>query len=268
MANRPGTQVAIGNGQTVNADAAPHFLAARAHVARETGVVIAWTQGTRTWDEQFRLWDGYQKKLRGIKGYAHFNPAWHPDDPRANHMDGTAVDCGSGVGYLVTLVSQAAHRIFPLYGIEFDVPGEGWHAHFVRGVMPAGSDLTPIPDQSQEDDMFTPTDSRRLEFILNILAVDDSAAGGAGGMRHTLGKLYELQAAQANRFALVRQEGRPEVFLSVDRQELRWIKSEASLKDQRYTLHTLGSPIADAPEQVVANLDAFGTIIGDKPTGY
>ena len=115
--------------------------------------------------------------------------------------------------------------------------------------------------------MFNDTDRENLNQIKAILALDAGPAG-PGGMRQVVGKSYELQVAASDRFALVRKQGKPEVFLSVDRQELRWIKSEESLKDQRYTLRTLGASNADDPVQVVKNLDAYGTIIGDKPAGY
>lgn len=142
MTNTPKAQAGIGDGQTVNIDAAVNFIHWRAAIANACGVWVTWTQGTRTWQEQYRLWDGWRRKLPG------FNPAWHPDDPKATHLAGESVDVGSQVGYINTLVSKTAHALAPQFGIEFDVPGEPWHAHRVRPYNPP---KLPTPTQEEED---------------------------------------------------------------------------------------------------------------------
>ena len=269
MANRAGLQTSIGNGQTLNADAAIYWRLLVAAVAAACGVWVVATEGTRTYARQLYLWQN-----RNRPG---FNPAWHPDDARAYHVAGNAVDVGSQVGFILTLVSIAFYRLAGDYGFRPTVKGEPWHFEWRQewvaprirsqvGTTPASPSPTPFPN-SPEDDMFDATDRENLNQIKAILALDNGPAG-AGGIRQTVGKTYELQIAAGDRYALVRKQGRAEVFLSVDRQELRWIKSEESLKDQRYVLRSLGWRFADAPVEVVANLDAFGTIIGDKPAGY
>ena len=272
MANTPGIQASIGNGQTMNADAAIYWRLLVAAVAAACGVWVVATEGTRTYAKQLYLWQN-----RNRPG---FNPAWHPDDARAYHLSGRAVDVGSQVGFVLTLVSIAFYKLSGLYGFRATVKGEPWHFEWrlewvspairaMVGTTPAAGPATPIPipPVSEEDDMFTDAHARQLSDLVAMLALDKGPAG-EGGIRQTLNVIYGHIAAQAGRFALVRKDGRAEVFLSVDRQELRWIKSEESLKDQRYTLRTLGASNADDPVQVVKNLDAYGTIIGDKPAGY
>jgi hypothetical protein len=69
-------------------------------------------------------------------------------------------------------------------------------------------------------------------------------------------------------YSLVRLSDRPEVFLSVNRESLRWIKDERELELIRYTLRGVGAPAADRPVEVIGDLPAYGTIIGDRPAGY
>jgi hypothetical protein len=119
MSNKAGPQASIGNGQTLNADAAVYWHLLVAAVAAACGVWVVATEGTRTYARQLYLWQN-----RNRPG---FNPAWHPDDSRANHVAGRCVDVGSQVGYVLTLVSIAFYRLAGSYGFRATIPGEPWH---------------------------------------------------------------------------------------------------------------------------------------------
>jgi hypothetical protein len=152
VANSAGSQSFIGNGQTLNADAARYWLALVARILRETGIVIVATEGTRNYARQMYLWVNRNKPG--------FNPAWHPDSPYAYHLSGRAVDVGSGVGYLTTRASAAFYRLAGLYGFRPTVQGEPWHfewrAEWVGiSLETAATVATPIPTKSEEDTMNT-----------------------------------------------------------------------------------------------------------------
>lgn len=157
MANRPGAQASIGNGQTLNADAAIYWRLLVAAVFAACGVWVIATEGTRTYARQMYLWTN-----RNRPG---FNPAWHPDSPYAYHLSGRAVDVGSGVGFLATLVSIAFYRLAGLYGFRATVKGEPWHFEWrlewvsapiriMVGTVPASTGTKPIPtpDPLKEDE--------------------------------------------------------------------------------------------------------------------
>lgn len=157
MANQAGLQASIGNGQTMNADAAIYWRLLVAAVAAACGVWVVATEGTRTYARQLYLYVN-----RNRPG---FNPAWSPDSPYAYHLSGRAVDVGSGVGYLATLVSIAFYRLAGLYGFRPTVKGEPWHFEWrlewvspaIRaavGTVPASTSTKPIPEpESEEDDV-------------------------------------------------------------------------------------------------------------------
>lgn len=150
MANTPGAQLSIGNGQTLNADAARHFLALVAEIFDETGIVILATEGTRTFARQSTLYTGWVARLPG------YNPAWPPNSPFAYHLSGRAVDVGSGVGYRVTLASQAFYERAGKYGFRASIAGEPWHfewrAEWVQTpVTPAAPAPTPYPSEEDDD---------------------------------------------------------------------------------------------------------------------
>jgi hypothetical protein len=175
VANQAGVQASIGNGQTLNADAAVYWRLLVAAVAAACGVWVVATEGTRTYARQLYLW-----QHRNEPG---FNPAWHPDDARANHVAGRCVDVGSGVGFVLTLVSIAFYRLAGLYGFRATVPGEPWHFEWrlewvsaaIRaqaGSAPASSSKTPIPDPEpqEEDDM-------KLRLITTPINNKDASGG-------------------------------------------------------------------------------------------
>jgi len=119
MANVPGPQASIGNGQTLNVDAARHWNAMVAEIKQATGIAIVATEGTRSWERQ-----NYLYVNRNRPG---FNPAWSPDDPRANHVAGRCVDVGSNVGYVKTREAIVFRQYAASYGFHETVRGEPWH---------------------------------------------------------------------------------------------------------------------------------------------
>lgn len=153
MANTAGPQVGIGNGQTLNADAARYWLALVAAIYVAHGFTIVATEGTRNYARQRDLYQGWVQRRDG------FNPAWSPDSPYAYHLSGRAVDVGSRVGYLATAESKAFYALAGLYGFRPTVKGETWHfewrAEWVGISLEAAKHAPrtiPTP-KSQEDDM-------------------------------------------------------------------------------------------------------------------
>lgn len=183
MANRPGVQASIGNGQTLNADAAIYWRLLVAAVALACGVWVIATEGTRTYARQLYL---YQNRNR-----PGFNPAWSPDSPFAYHLSGRAVDVGSGVGFMATIVSKTFYRLAGLYGFHATVKGEPWHFEWrlewvhpsIRasvGSTPASTSTTPI--RTDDDEMLTP---EAQDFIRNTVgsAVGDAVRTVLDGVR-------------------------------------------------------------------------------------
>lgn len=167
MANTAGPQASVGNGQTMNADAAKYYNALVREVRAATGVAPVATEGTRTYARQKYLYDNRNKPG--------FNPAWHPDDRRAYHLSGRAVDVGSGVGYVNTAVSKDFYGRAPAFGFRATVQGEPWHFEWqsawvrpdirqrVDTARPAETKPpTPIPEE--EDD------SMKSMFIIQTKA--------------------------------------------------------------------------------------------------
>jgi hypothetical protein len=163
MANSPGPQMSIGNGQTLNADVAVLWNGLAEEMHREDGIVLVATQGTRTWQEQYNLWAGYQKKMAGVAGYSNYNPAWHPDDPRANHIAGKCVDAASNVGYTSTREARQFRLRCGKWGIRLTVAGEPWHVQIERAWAsaailalidrPTSPAATPAPIEEQDSTM-------------------------------------------------------------------------------------------------------------------
>lgn len=178
MANTSGAQASIGNGQTMNVDAAMHWNAMVGAILRDHKVPIIATEGTRTRSRQSYLYDGYRFGRIDPTTGRKFNPAWSPDSPYAYHLSGRAVDVGSGVGFS----NRAEYRIFreyaKQYGFRETVKGEPWHfewrsdwvsdhiKNYLAASNPAGSNPTPIP---VEDDL-TPEQDRMLKYVYEVLS--------------------------------------------------------------------------------------------------
>lgn len=160
MANTSGRQSSIGNGQTMNFDAALYYNALVREVAQATGVTVVATEGTRTYARQLQLYNLYRDGLG--------NPAWSPDSPYAYHLSGRAVDVGSQVGYVNTAISKAFYARAGRYGFQASVKGEPWHFEWrdswvspdVRAAVSAASNggatpITPLPvPPPREPDMY------------------------------------------------------------------------------------------------------------------
>lgn len=152
------------DGQRVEASTvAPNFQAMAAEFRRVFGMSLHVRSGTRTWDEQYRLWDGYR---RGLPGYS---LALHPDNPLAHHVETNPngsraldlYDSGSDPG--VTRVGTQRNNWirdncprwgFTLSGLTFS-PQEGWHIHYTGtiggGGAPAGGANWPARERYGED---------------------------------------------------------------------------------------------------------------------
>ena len=162
--NYPGPQAAIGGGQTLNVDAALYLFALAGAVREEIGVRLEYTEGTRSWDQQNRFYQGYIKGLIDPNTGKRYNPAYNPDDPRAYHLAGSAVDFGSGVGYRGTAAQKAVHKLGPLYGFDFPIGNELWHGQWSRRSVKRPIDTATLVvspfDTSEED-----TSMDKLRFI-------------------------------------------------------------------------------------------------------
>src|SRR6478736_4551147 len=144
------------DGQRVEASTvAPAFQQMAAEFARVWGLTLHVRSGTRTWQQQYALWDGYRK---GLPGYS---LALHPDNPLAYHVEtnpqgSRALDLyDSGADAGVTKIGTPRNNWirdncprwgFTLSGLTFNPP-EGWHIHYTReigGGDPAGGGGTPL----------------------------------------------------------------------------------------------------------------------------
>lgn len=131
-----GAQLAIENGQTLNAEAGRQYIAFVNEVDRQVGYHVPLTEGTRTWERQNYLYVNQHKPG--------FNPAWPPDRPSV-HQLGNAADMGGLVGFRGTKAQVTAHRIGPDYGFTFPIGSELWHAEYhgnAKLVAPAGIRFT------------------------------------------------------------------------------------------------------------------------------
>ena len=139
MRDYAGPQVAIGNGQTINATVKPYLDALTAAVLADPAVIAAgltslvYTEGTRTWARQNYLFVNQDRPG--------FNAAYSPDRP-SDHQWGNAIDFGSGAGYAGTPVQLALHRLGPRYGFSFPISNELWH-----GVCDPAT-AQPLPSQT------------------------------------------------------------------------------------------------------------------------
>jgi hypothetical protein len=178
MANTAGRQASIGNGQTMNADAAAYALALRALVFAMVGVWVVFTEGTRTYDRQNYLYVNRNKPG--------FNPAWPPWSIFAYHMRGRAVDVGSQVGYINTPVSRAFYSVAGAYGFRPTVAGEPWHfewrLEWVRadirrmvenGTAAPASPAPPTIIRTDDDEMLS---TQAQDFLRNLVTGQINAA--------------------------------------------------------------------------------------------
>jgi hypothetical protein len=156
MVNKSGVQASIGNGQTMNQDAARYYNSLVALIYKETGLVIVATEGTRTYARQAELYNGYVRGRIDPSTGKKYNPAYSPDSPHAYHLSGQAVDVGSSVGYSGAAAYRAWRERMLSYGFRETVPGEPWHFEWRYewvsvAIEPSSSDATPLPIDNQKD---------------------------------------------------------------------------------------------------------------------
>jgi hypothetical protein len=119
-----GVQVAVGNGQTVNASVAPYVEAHRQAVLRHPLVRAAGitevpvVEGTRTFARQLYLF--VNQDMPG------FNPAFSPERP-SDHQWGNAVDWGAMAGYRGSPVQIALEETAAEFDAECPYDYELWH---------------------------------------------------------------------------------------------------------------------------------------------
>ncbi|UVG34206.1 endolysin [Microbacterium phage LuzDeMundo] len=191
-------------------------------------------------DEQQRAWDAYQG------GWG--NPADDPNRPESfelGHVRGIAVDIDTSSAMTARLKAVGLVRPFSW---------ESWHWRLNVNVRdwPLVEFIPAVAGEIVEDDMFDVTDRNTLNELKS--------------------GLEELKALVQNapraEYSLIRLRNRPEVFLSTNRTTLLWLKTEKDRDDMIYTLRGANAPAANRPIEEVDNLDAYGTIIGDRPVGY
>lgn len=135
------------DGQRVEVTVAANFAQMAAEFKRVWGLSLHVRSGTRTQDEQLRLYNGWINRLPG------YNLALHPDNPLAYHVETNPqgpraldlYDSGNDAG--VTIVGSKRNNWirdnaprwgFTLSGLTF-TPKEGWHVHYTRALTGQGS---------------------------------------------------------------------------------------------------------------------------------
>jgi hypothetical protein len=138
-----GVQVAVGNGQTVNASVAPYVEAHRravlAHpLVRKAGITeVPVVEGTRTFARQLYLFENQNRPG--------FNPAFPPDRP-SDHQWGNAVDWGAMAGYRGSPVQIALGETAADFDAECPYDYELWH-YLYHGRTP----LPGLPPKREAD---------------------------------------------------------------------------------------------------------------------
>lgn len=214
--------------------------------------------------EKRQAWDAYQRGGPWAPLAAILYTSTH-DESRGSAIDfGVTMPDGSNRAMTMSehswLVARGRQRGIRWTGREFRPTPESWHfnggydAELPPLTTVASGGVTPFPTTSEEDDMNT----IQSEQLARIHAALFAGLDGSPALSPAVIQTRDAVANGAARFAFVRAKSRPEVFLSVDRQSLRWLETEKQLADQRYTLAALGAK--DLPVQEVDNLAAFGSI--------
>lgn len=135
------------DGQRVEVTVARAFRDMAAEFLRVFGMTLHVRSGTRTKVEQWRLYDGWIRRLPG------FNLAAHPDDPLAYHVETNPqgpraldlYDSGNDAGVTTVgthrnnWIRDNCHRWgFTHSGLTFR-PKEGWHIHFTQPLGSSGA---------------------------------------------------------------------------------------------------------------------------------
>ena len=243
-------------------------LITESHSVFAGGAVLSVNEGVRSKPDQ-------ASKLADWNAYQRGGP-WAPlaasplytsthDESRGSALD-FGVTMPDGTNRALTMsehswvVTRGRQRGIRWTGRDFRPTPETWHfnggydAELPPLTDTASGGATPFPTPSEEDDM----NQTQSEQLARIHAALFAGLDGSPALSPAVIQTRDAVANGPARFALVRAKGRPEVFLSVDRQSLRWLESEKQLADQRFTLKAVGA--GDLPVQEVDNLAAFGAI--------
>lgn len=186
--NFAGAQASVGNNQTMNTRAAQYFNALKARILKESGINIVATEGTRTWERQNELYQGY---LQGKPGY---NPAWSPNKPSI-HQVGNAVDVGSGVGYVNTDAAKIFRKYARAYGFHETISNEPWHFEFSNPTIDLSQTPEPVEEVPAED-----TDDDMKPFLMQRASNGDLALVGLPGSGYVVIRTAAHYAELANVF--------------------------------------------------------------------
>lgn len=178
------------------------------------------------WARSGYVEQGQTLGLSGATGYGEEDWSWNVAETGGAHLH-------------ATLWPTWEHR----YG--YDRNGKPYTIDLMPhiGGVTAASGSKPLTNEQEEDMSFTDQDREDLKAIRAALAAPKPGAD----------------------YSLIRLADRPEVFLSTNRQTLRWIKDERELELVRYTLRGVGAPAADRDVEVIGDLPAYGLIDGPLP---
>lgn len=289
----PNNSDVITNGdQYIERSLLPGLLASAAAFREEADRPVYVKEGYRSDEEQRRIFlERYYRTPKKTGVYydgsywikrTGFATAAIPGSVAAKHRLGRALDLWSGIDSSFT---SREHKIWVRVaqphgwvntGKNF---GEPWHQEGTPGVSPAGSNYTPIPGTtttttSEEDDMFSDLDRAKLDLLINTLSSEDSGTG-KGGIRGTVNQTLAAVKAPDPQAVhkLVRVQGKPDVFHSVNFATLRGIPSEKVLAVLGWQLQQIGALTTKRPaDQVVTvatidDLKGFGALVGPRPLG-
>lgn len=126
----------------------------------------------RTYYEQLMLW----LKNPGL--------AWHPNDPRANHMKGKAWDLDNWMQFPAGVLQEVLNK----YGVTRPIAHERWHCDATGAYIPGGvagrnpielpvtePAPVPIPIQEEDDMRFFAIEGTSKGTVFYKYSIDDAA---------------------------------------------------------------------------------------------
>lgn len=196
-----GTNVTTNGTQYLSVSALPYFLAAAAEFRERTGLKVHVAEGYRTLATQTAYFlDRYFPATTGVlwrgqRWLKKVGKATAAVPGTSIHGNGDAVDVWSGIDASFTATN---HRVWVEVAAKYGWKntgtafGEPWHQEWswarvtrpvadLADVTHPGSTGAPISNEL-EDDMFSDEDSKRLEFVFNVLT-SDTINGTKGGIR-------------------------------------------------------------------------------------
>jgi hypothetical protein len=158
-------------GHRLDAEVVASWRAWDAEVRRRIGGAPAYTEMYRSPAEQDRLYNGWIRRLPG------FNPAYRSTDKRARHILGRAIDWGFAG-------RAAAQATAAQFGWAFNVPGEPWHAEFIKHVpLPGAPAPKPAPFKRR---------AKMYSFVKDAKSATVFACSLTNGKRVGIGSPYHL----------------------------------------------------------------------------